>query len=506
MSSILTNTSAMTALQTLKGINSDLAKTQDEISTGKKVANAKDNAAIFAISKVMESDVAGFKALSESLSLGSSTIAVASNATQQIGGLLEEIKGKIVAANEDNVDRSVLQGEIGRLRDQISGIVGAAQFNGQNLLQSDETTSILASLDRSSSGAVTANSIEVSGRDFGTASGTAGTDPGGKNASLSGSGVSASTDSLVLTGNGSFLSDPADNFRVTVDGVQIDATLSNMEAAGVVASGAGTATDEEVAEYVAGVINGDFPDDSLGMEGVTATVTDDGSGNAGIDISSRSSEEITLNAVAADNSGGNVAVGTPFAGSLAAVTGEINTRATATIDFSDPAGSTDEYTDAGDTVTVNVGPDTYTYTAAAANSDAADMVADIVTAFNAELDDKGITSYRFEASAGNNGASALTVANFDTTQSYEVSFTSSASNNNGTASIDAPTVDAATANATDINISGNILEGDSFAVNVGTDEITYVAGKNETANDVIRGLQNVLAADGPAGLSSALTF
>jgi flagellar M-ring protein FliF len=45
MSSILTNTSAMVALQTLKGINANLAKTQDEISTGKMVASAKDNAA-----------------------------------------------------------------------------------------------------------------------------------------------------------------------------------------------------------------------------------------------------------------------------------------------------------------------------------------------------------------------------------------------------------------------------------------------------------------------------
>ncbi len=45
MSSILTNTSAMVALQTLKGINSNLAKTQDEISTGKSIGTAKDNSA-----------------------------------------------------------------------------------------------------------------------------------------------------------------------------------------------------------------------------------------------------------------------------------------------------------------------------------------------------------------------------------------------------------------------------------------------------------------------------
>ena len=64
MSSILTNNGAMVALQTLKGINASLAKTQDQISTGKDINTAKDDAAIWAISKVMESDVNSFKASS----------------------------------------------------------------------------------------------------------------------------------------------------------------------------------------------------------------------------------------------------------------------------------------------------------------------------------------------------------------------------------------------------------------------------------------------------------
>ena len=77
MSSILTNTSAMVALQTMKGINANLNKTQADIATGKSVASAKDNAAVWAISKVMESDVEGFKGISDSLSVGSATLTVA---------------------------------------------------------------------------------------------------------------------------------------------------------------------------------------------------------------------------------------------------------------------------------------------------------------------------------------------------------------------------------------------------------------------------------------------
>jgi len=164
--SILTNTSAMIALQTLRSTNRSVEQVQSQISTGMKVANAKDNASIFAISKVMESDVAGFKAISDSLSLGSSTVAVASNASKQIGELLNDIKGKIVSANEENVDRNKLQDEVSSLRDQISGIIGAAQFNGLNLLQGGGTVSILASLDRASDGTVTASHIDVAKQDL----------------------------------------------------------------------------------------------------------------------------------------------------------------------------------------------------------------------------------------------------------------------------------------------------------------------------------------------------
>ena len=132
MSSILTNNSAMVALQTLKSINSGLTETQSQISTGQRVSSAKDNSAVWAISKVMESDVKGFKAISDSLSLGESTVAVARQASETITDLLTQMKGKIVAAQEDNVDRAKVNADVTALKDQIASVVGAAQFNGLN--------------------------------------------------------------------------------------------------------------------------------------------------------------------------------------------------------------------------------------------------------------------------------------------------------------------------------------------------------------------------------------
>lgn len=182
MSSILTNNSAMVALQTLKSINSNLSQVQGEISTGKSVANASDNAAVWAISKIMESDVKGFNAISESLNLGESTVAVGRNAAETVTDLLTDVKGKIVAAQESNVDRGKIQTDIDALTSQIKSVVGAAQFNGLNLVNGSQAgfnsdgdvgVDVLSSLDRDSNGGVAAANIGVQAQNLSTEAGIA---------------------------------------------------------------------------------------------------------------------------------------------------------------------------------------------------------------------------------------------------------------------------------------------------------------------------------------------
>ena len=170
MSSILTNNSAMVALQNLKSINMDLSKTQNEISTGKSISSASDNASMKAMSKGREADGAGFSAISKSLALGESTVAVAAAGADKIVEILKEMKEKIVTATGANVDHSKLSTDVKALSDQITSIIGAAQFNGMNLLSdtgagSGTSLKVLASLDRTSS-AVTATSITVKSAEF----------------------------------------------------------------------------------------------------------------------------------------------------------------------------------------------------------------------------------------------------------------------------------------------------------------------------------------------------
>ncbi|MEM6410072.1 MAG: flagellin [Pseudomonadota bacterium] len=169
MSSILTNSSAQVALETLRNINRNLEGIQSEISTGKKVATAKDNAAIFAISTVIDSDVQSFAQVQDSLNLGSATVGLARSASEQVVDQVREIRNLIVSAQEENVDRTSIQRDIAERVEQVETIVGGASFNGLNLINgsSSDPVNVLASLDRNAAGTdTTARFIEVDRRDL----------------------------------------------------------------------------------------------------------------------------------------------------------------------------------------------------------------------------------------------------------------------------------------------------------------------------------------------------
>ena len=173
MSSILTNNGAMVALQTLKGINSSLAKTQNDISTGKSVATAKDNAAIWATSKIMESDESSFRSIRSQLNVAEATVAVGRNGAEQITSLLREMKELAVSGANDSADHGKINTDIVAKKAQITAIIDASQLNGINLLKTDVGNgsgnfTVLASLDRGTAAATTANMITVASTNFET--------------------------------------------------------------------------------------------------------------------------------------------------------------------------------------------------------------------------------------------------------------------------------------------------------------------------------------------------
>ncbi len=225
MSSILTNATSLVALQTLKSINQGLSDTQNAISTGKKVATAKDNAAVWSVSKVMSSDVEGFKSISDSLALGKSTIAVARQGAETVTKLLTSMKTKIITAQGANVDRGKINADISALRDQIKSVVSAAQFNGLNLIKGFKSVDVLSSLNRASDGSVTAANITVARHDLSTDAGVYGTGSSlSSNVTASASSVSNAGKTQTLTVGGSIAS--GDTFNFTIGGTQVSFTAT----------------------------------------------------------------------------------------------------------------------------------------------------------------------------------------------------------------------------------------------------------------------------------------
>src|SRR5258705_2744504 len=137
MLSVNTNTGDMAALQFLNQTQTELNATQSHINSGLKVATAKDNGAVYAIAQNMRGNVAGYSAVSDSLNRGVSTVDVAISAGQSISDLLNELKGKSLAAADASLDtasRNALDADFTALRDQITTIVQNASFNGTNLV------------------------------------------------------------------------------------------------------------------------------------------------------------------------------------------------------------------------------------------------------------------------------------------------------------------------------------------------------------------------------------
>ncbi|EAU40779.1 flagellin a protein [Fulvimarina pelagi HTCC2506] len=168
MTSLLTNVAAMTALQTLQNTNSMLEATQDRVSTGLRVSEARDNAAYWSIATTMRSDNKAMSAVKDSLGIGAAVVDTAYSAMDSAKDVLDEIKAKLTTAAQDGVDRSKVQDEISQLQNQLRSIAASASFSGQNWLSVDSSVAgytsskdIIASFSRSSSGALSLSSIKL---------------------------------------------------------------------------------------------------------------------------------------------------------------------------------------------------------------------------------------------------------------------------------------------------------------------------------------------------------
>lgn len=167
LNSVNTNVGAMVALQNLNSTNSELATVQGRINTGKKVASAKDNGAIFAIAQSQRATSASLNAVQDSLNRGKSVVGVAISAGESVSDLLIQMKEKALAASDTTLDtasRTALNEDFKALRAQIAKTVSTAEFNGANMIKSGGSAVVaLANADGTSKLTVAAQSLALGG-------------------------------------------------------------------------------------------------------------------------------------------------------------------------------------------------------------------------------------------------------------------------------------------------------------------------------------------------------
>ncbi|HEV2507076.1 MAG TPA: flagellin [Mesorhizobium sp.] len=169
MSSILTNASALTALQSLNATNKNLQVTQGRIATGMRVAEAADNAAYWSIATTMRSDNKANSVVQDALGLGAGKVDTAYTAMNSAINVVDQIKQKVLLAKTSSAaDRDRIQTEIGNLQSQLKDNIAGANYAGSNLLQTSSNTAavdkkltVMTSYNRDSAGAVTTGTIDV---------------------------------------------------------------------------------------------------------------------------------------------------------------------------------------------------------------------------------------------------------------------------------------------------------------------------------------------------------
>jgi flagellin len=165
--SVNTNTGAQVALQNLNATNAALATTQNRINTGKSVANAKDNGAIWAIAQGQRADIGALGAVKQSLNRGIAAVDVALAAGETVSDLLLQLKEKALSATDASLKtsaRAALNEDFKALRDQIATVTANAEFNGVNLLKTGATGfAALANVAGTSSLTVAAEVLALGG-------------------------------------------------------------------------------------------------------------------------------------------------------------------------------------------------------------------------------------------------------------------------------------------------------------------------------------------------------
>ncbi len=164
MGSIISNGAAISALQVLRNISGQMGAAQEEVSSGLRVKTAADNAAYWSISTTMRSDNMAMSAVRDALGLSAAVLDTTYAAVETSIDIMAQITAKLVAAQEQGVDKTKINEELDQFKQQLQSTMDSASFNGQNWLswnsgEDSRDKQIVSSFIRSSDGNVSLGTI-----------------------------------------------------------------------------------------------------------------------------------------------------------------------------------------------------------------------------------------------------------------------------------------------------------------------------------------------------------
>jgi len=176
MSVINTNVKSLVAQNALTVNNRNLSKTMEQLSTGKRINGASDDAAGLAISNKMTSQIKGLNQAVRNANDGISMLQTAEGATQEITNMLQRVRELAVQAANDTYDaddRTAIEEEVGQLEEEITRIATNTKWNGMSVLASDQTKNLQVGMENDTDSTIeislqdmTASGLDVSGLDL----------------------------------------------------------------------------------------------------------------------------------------------------------------------------------------------------------------------------------------------------------------------------------------------------------------------------------------------------
>ena len=139
--SINTNAGAVVALQSLNKTNSQLDMIQKRVSTGFRVADARDDGGAFAVAQKVRGDIAGVTSANEQLGAAKGLLDTTLSGLNRISDTMASVRGVLVKLADENVSgalRSSYLEQFMLLRTQVANFQNDSSYNGVSLLGKSE--------------------------------------------------------------------------------------------------------------------------------------------------------------------------------------------------------------------------------------------------------------------------------------------------------------------------------------------------------------------------------